>query len=130
MTYEQFVAEFRTRALAALNTMRTTLQSSGVNNITVEEVDAANLRFRITATRSGRTLVCYFELTPVSIIQGEMAVVITLFCEGNGSEITHSYTVGSPLRYLSDLDALLAKLTSAEQTMGEITVKGRAFLRV
>ena len=130
MTYPEFVAEFRTRALAALNTMRTTLQALGVTNVTVEEVDSTNLRYRITARRTSRTLVVYFELTPVSILNGEMAVVITLYVEGNGTEITHSYTVGTPLRYLTDIDAILAKMTSAESTMGEVTVKGRAFLQV
>lgn len=130
MTYNEFVVEFRARALAALNNMDTTLRGAGVTNITVDEVDAANLRFRITARRGNRTLICYFELTPVTVTDGEMAVVITLWVEGNGSEITHSYTVGSPLRYISDLDAILAKLTAAEQTMGEVTVKARAFLQV
>lgn len=129
MTYDEFVAEMRTRCLAALNTMSSTLTSAGVSNITVEEVDSTNLRFRITARRGNRTLVAYFELTPVGIIDGAMSVVITLYVEGNGSEITHSYTTGAPLKY-TDVLALLDKLTSAEQTIGEVTVKARAFLQV
>ena len=133
MDYQEFVTtQFIPRVLAALNAMRDTLIAAGVsaNRITVGEVDATNLRYRITTVRGSRTLVAYFELTPVGIIDGEMSLVITLYVEGNGSEITHSYTVGLPQRYITDLDTLLAKLTSAELTMGEVTVKARAFLQV
>src|SRR3972149_9372909 len=125
MDYQEFVTtQFIPRVLAALNAMRDTLIAAGVsaNRITVGEVDATNLRYRITTVRGSRTLVAYFELTPVGIIDGEMSLVITLYVEGNGSEITHSYTVGLPQRYITDLDTLLAKLTSAELTMGEVTV--------
>lgn len=131
MTYDEFVATMQVRALDALNTMRTALIAAGVSagNVTVEEVDSTNLRFRITARRGPRTLVAYFELTPVGIIDGEMSVVITLYVEGNGTEITHSYTVGTPLKAFSQITPLLDKLTSAEQTVGEVTVKARAFLQ-
>ena len=81
--------------------MRDTLVAAGIaaNRVTVEEVDAENLRYRLTATQGPRALVAYFELPPVGIIDGEMALIITLYAEGNGSEITHSYTVGLPQRY-------------------------------
>src|SRR3972149_4329525 len=110
MDYQEFVTtQFIPRSLAALNTMRDALIAAGVpaNRITVGEVDATNLRYRITAVRGSRTLVAYFELTPVGIIDGEMSLIITLYVEGNGTEITHSYTVGAPLRYISNLQALL-----------------------
>jgi hypothetical protein len=92
-------------------------------------VDSNDLRFRITATRGPRTLVAYLELTSVGFIDGQMAVVITLYVEGNGSEITHSYTAGVPVKYTDDI-ALLGRLTAAESTMGEVGVKARAFLQV
>ena len=132
MTYDEFVATMRIRAFDALNTMRDSLITAGVssNNIVVEEVDSTNLRFRLTARRGARTIVAYFELTPVGIIDGEMSVVITLYVEGNGAEITHSYTVGTPLKAFSQISLLLDKLTNAEQTVGEVTVKARAFLQV
>ena len=133
MDYQEFVTtQFIPRVLAALNTMRDVLIAAGVpsNRVTVTEVDAENLRYRITAIRGPRTLVCYFELTPVTIIDGQMALIITLYVEGNGTEITHSYTVGVPQRYITDMQSILDKLTSAELTMGEVTVKARAFLQV
>lgn len=130
--YQQFTQDMRVRALASLNTMSDGLVASGVaaNRITVIEEDSNNLRFRITALRGARTLVAYFELTPVGAdANGNMTVVITLYVEGNGSEITHSYTTGVPITF-TDIAPLLAKLTAAELTMGEVLVKARAFLQV
>ena len=130
--YQQFTQDMRVRALAALNTMRTALIAAGIaaNRCTVTEEDTTNLRFRLDATRGARTLVTYFELTPVGVINGQMALIVTLYVEGNGAEITHSYTVGAPLSYIDGLAALADKLTAAEQTIGEVTVKARAFLQV
>lgn len=132
MTYDQFTQAFQTRGLAALTTIRDGLVGSGVaaNNVTVTVPDATNLRIVLSATRAGRTCVVYFELTPVGIQDGEMVTVITLYVEGNGSEITHSYTTGIPLKAVSQIPELLTKLTEGENTIGEILVKARAFLRV
>lgn len=133
MDYQTFVTtQFIPRVLAALNACRNALIAAGVpaGRVTVEEVDAENLRYRLTAVRGQRTLVVYIELTPVGIVDGEMVLIVTLYVEGNGSEITHSYTVGVPQRYITDLPNLLTKLGSAESTMGEVTVKARAFLQV
>jgi hypothetical protein len=131
--YQDFVAhQFSARALTALNTMRDALVAAGVQagRVTVEEVDTTNLRYRLTAERGARRLVCYLELTPVGIIDEEMALIITLYVEGNGTEITHSYTVGAPQKYLSQIQALVEKLGEVEATMGEVTVKAKAFLQI
>jgi hypothetical protein len=130
LTYEQFVAQFQTRALAALQTEATTLRGAGASQVTVIEDDSTNLRFKLTAQKGNRTLLVYFELTPVGIVDGQMTLIVTLYVEGNGSEISHSYVTGAPLRYISDIDALLTKLDDAELTMGEVTVKSLAFLGV
>jgi hypothetical protein len=130
LTYEQFVAQFETRALAALQTEATTLRANGATQVTVIEDDSTNLRFKLTGQKGNRTLLVYFELTPVGIQDGQMTLIVTLYVEGNGSEISHSYVTGAPLRYITDIDALLTKLGDAELTMGEVTVKSLAFLGV
>jgi len=130
MTYEGFVGDFRRRMFEALSSIDTGLRTSGVSNIVMSELDATNLKFQLVARRGSRTLVVYFELTPVSIVSGEMAVIITLFVEGNGLQIAHSYVAGPPLRYLSDMDALLLRVLAAEQTTDETLTKARTFLQV
>ena len=132
MTYDEFTQAFQNRGVAAFTTIREGLIASGVSagNVTVTVPDTTNFRILLTAQRAGRTVVAYFELTPVGIQDGEMVVVITLYVEGNGSEITHSYTTGVPLKAFSQIPNLLLKLTEGENTVGEILVKARAFLRV
>jgi hypothetical protein len=132
LAYQQFATSFVNRASDALNVMRNALIASGMgaNQVTVTVPDSTNLRVVLTATRSGRTCVVYFELTPVGVQDGEMTAIVTLYVEGNASEITHSYVAGAPQKAFAALNNLIAKLTEAEGTVGEVTVKSKAFLRL
>ncbi len=137
MTYQEFVStQFIPRVTTALQTLRSNLVSAGVaaGNVTVEEVNPeGDLRWRITAQRGNRTVICYIELTAAAVIDNQMALQLTLWCEGNGSQITTSYAVGPPRRYddPAAIDALVAKLAEIEGTCtGELLTAARAFLRV
>ena len=137
MDYQTFVTtELIPRLTAALGAMKTTLVTSGVlaSKITVEEVDSTDLRYRITAVRGNRTLVAYIELTDNlhlgGVIPGQ--AILTLWLEGNGTQITHAYSAGIPQSYMdaAGIDALLAKLGQIEAAFPELITKARAFLGV
>ena len=137
MDYQTFVAtEFVPRVVALLQGLRTNLGAAGapLNNITVEEVNPdGDMRYRITATRGGRTFVGYIELTAAGVIDGQMALQLTLWMDGNGNQITTSYTPGDPVRYddPAGIEFLRSKLTALENTStGEMLTAAKAFLRV
>lgn len=122
MTYDEFVGQqFKPRANGTWNGMRNSLITAGLpaSALTIEEVNTEgvnDLRYRITAKRGNRTFEGYIELTAAGIQDGAMLIAITLYCQGNGSQITTSYTVGTPVPYndAAGLDSLLTKLSSIE----------------
>jgi hypothetical protein len=137
--YQEFMQAITVRFPAALNGLRTNLISAGVqaNRIVVEPIESEiiqDLRFRITATRGSRTLVAYLEVTSSAIIDNQMAIVITLWFEGNGTQITTTFIPGAPIRFTDNTSIetkLLGKLVNIEQMMtGEILTAARAFLQV
>ena len=139
MTYEEFVnGQFITRIVAALNGLRSNLVVAGIKaaSITVQEVTSEgvnDLRYRITAVRGNKTLVAYVELTAGPIVDGAMTLIVTVWVEGNGNQITTTYTPNSPVKYNDSaaLDALVGKLTAVENIMaGELLTAARAFLGV
>lgn len=139
MTYQEFMTAFSQRLPAALDGLRTSLIAAGVaaNRITVEEVTSEesvpDLRFRITAIRGSRTLICYAEVTSGAIIDGHMAIIITLWCEGNGNQITTTYIPNAPAKFSdgAQMDALLGRITAMESACtGELLTAARAFLQV
>lgn len=137
MTYQEFVStQFLPRVVAALNALKSNLNNAGVQagNILVEEVNPdGDLRWRITATRAGRTVIVYIELTAAGTINHQMALQLTIWAEGNGNQITSSYTPGPPVAYndAAGIDALVAKLGQIEAaTTGELLTAAKAFLRV
>lgn len=136
MTYQDFMSAVNTRFPATLNGLKTNLVSAGVavGNITVESVDSNDLRWRITARRGGRTFICYLEVTAAGVIDAQMAIVITVWAEGNGTQISTSFVPGPPAKYTdaTAIDGLFAvKLVESENLMtGEILTAARAFLQV
>lgn len=141
MDYQTFTStELIPRIQTALNGLKTALVAAGVavGNITVSEVQQGNidLRYRIVATKASKTFTAYLELTAsIAQINGEatMVIVITLWADGNGSQIVSSYTPGPPQAYNSSagIDALLVKLTTVEGVVaGELKTAARAFLGV
>ena len=137
MDYQTFVTtQLIPRLTTALNAMKSSLVSAGVatNRITVEEVDSVDLRYRITATRGSRTLIGYVELTDNLHLGGTIPgmAILTLWLEGNGTQITHSYAAGVPVSYMDPvgIDALLVKVGQIEAAFPELITKARAFLGV
>lgn len=138
MDYFEFYATFVTRVSAALTGLRNSLVAAGVNAnaVTVEQVEQEgvnDLRWRITVTRGPRTFICYVELTAAGIIDGAMAIVLTMWVEGNGGQIVTSYSSGAPVRYdqATEIEKLLVKLENVESVVaGELVTAARAFLRV
>jgi hypothetical protein len=137
MDYLTFVTtELIPRLTARLGGMKTALVAAGVaaNRIIVAEVDSTDLRYRITATRGNRTLVAYVELTDNLHLGGSIPgqAILTLWLEGNGTQIVHAYTAGAPQPYTeaAGIDALLVKLGQIEMAFPELITKARAFLGV
>lgn len=137
MTYQEFVTnEFLPRTQAILNNLRTNLNIAGVQlgNMTVAEVNPnGDIRWQITATRGNRNFIMYLELTAAGFIDNQMALVITLWIEGNGNQISNSYTLGQPVRYDDEASfpLLMSKLTELEGlAAGEFLTKAKDFLRV
>ena len=127
--------QFRPRALAALKGIRDALVAAGLaaNRVNYQEVDTTDLRFSLSATRAGKTVTCYIELTDASHAGGLPGnAIFTLWVDGNGVEITHSYLPGGAQPYITDagIDLLLAKLTELEGKIPEVAVKVRAYLGV
>jgi hypothetical protein len=91
------------------------------------------MRFRITARRGAKTFTGYIELTASGFIDGQMALVVTLWLDGNGSQITSTYNGGSPIQYISEegIDFLVGRIGVLEGLhTGEILTGARAFLNV
>jgi hypothetical protein len=137
MDYQTFVSqEFIPRVTAMLSGMRDALVAAGVaaNNVEWGEIDATDLLYRISASRQGRNLICYIELTDNLHLGGTIPgqAIITVWLEGNNSQITHSYTAGPPRSYTEaeGIDFLLAKIAEAEAAFPELVTKARAYLRV
>lgn len=139
MDYFDFIAtQFRPRVLGMQNLLRINLIAAGVsaNGITVEEVTTEgvnDMRFRITARRGAKTLTGYIELTASGFIDGQMALVVTLWLDGNGSQITTTYNGGGPIQYISEegIDFLIGRIGVLEGLhTGEILTGARAFLNV
>jgi len=136
MTYDEFVAQFISRVSARLNGMKTALVSAGItaSRVTVEEVDSNDLRYKITATRGSRTLICYIELTDNLHLGGTIPgqAIITVWLEGNGVQITGAYSAGVPQPYTEEagIDVLMGKLTQVEIAFPELVAKARTFLGV
>jgi len=137
MDYQEFVStQFIPRITAVLNGLKTNLVNAGgqASNITVTEVTTEgvnDLRYRIVAKRGQKTLTAYMELTASGFIDGQMAIAITVWIDGNGNQISTSYAVGNPVRYddPSGLEALLLKLESIENlSVSELLTNARAFL--
>lgn len=139
MDYQTFVStELIPRILAAFNDLKANLVAAGVaaGNITVEEVtDGGNndMRYRITARKGAKTFIAYVELTAAGVINGQMALVITLYSDGNGSQISTSYVPGAAVAYNvpASMDSLIIKLGQVETIcLGELRTAARAFLGV
>jgi hypothetical protein len=127
--------EFIPRNLAALNGIKDSLVAAGMpaSAITVSMPDTNDLRWQIDAKRGNRTLTGYIELTDASHSLGDAGrgrAIFTFWLEGNGTELTTTYTPGGHQSYVSEagLEALLAKLAQLEATVPEAAVKIRAFL--
>lgn len=135
MDYQTFVGtQFVPRVTAMLEGLRSSLAASGVNNAAWTSPDSADLMYRFQANRQGRTLILYIELTDNTHLGGSVPgnAVITVWIEGNGNQITHSYTTGPPRSYDDDagIDFLIAKIAEAEVAFPDLVAKARAFLRV
>lgn len=139
MDYQEFVSgQFIPQVQAILAGLRDNLVIAGVkaNTITIAEVTTEgvnDLRYRITAVRGNKTLQAYIELTAGPIVNGAMTLIVTLWVEGNGGQITTSYTSNAPVPYNDEtaLDGLLAKLTQLDNvSKGELLTAARAFLQV
>ncbi len=139
MDYQTFTnQQFIPRVQAALNGLKTNLISAGIqaSKITVTEVTSegvSDLRYRIVANRGTRTLTAYVELTAAGIINGAMAIVVTLWIDGNANQITTSFNPGNPVPYddPAALDGLLTKLSTIESiAAGELLSAARAFLQI
>ena len=132
LDYQTIVAtEFRPRSLAALKGISDGLIAAGLsaNRVSYSEVDTTDLRFQLTATRAGKTIIAYIELTDASHAGGARGTAIfTLWVESNGVELTTSYTPGFAQPYTTDdgLSALLVKLSDLELKIPEAAVKVRA----
>jgi hypothetical protein len=138
MDWNTFVQAWIQRVLAALNGIKNNLVIAGVkaSSITVEEVTTEgvnDLRYRITATRGNKLLVAYYELTSNGFINGQMAIVPTLYVEGNNGQITNTYSPGDPQQYNDPAaqQAVLDKLAVFENmSRGELLTQIRAYLGV
>lgn len=139
MDYQTFVStELVPRILAALNGMKNSLVAAGVvaGNILVHEVTTEgvnDLRYRLEAKKGNKTFQVYIELTASGMINNQMALILTLWADGNGSQITTSYFPNTPVAYndTAGIDVLIGKLGNFEATaQGELTTSARAFLGV
>ena len=140
MTYDEFVTgQFIPKVLGLLTGLKNNLVIAGVkaSSITVEEVtddeSVPDLRYRITGTRGNKTFTAYIELTAGPIVDGAMTIIITLWVDGNGGQITTSYTSNQPVKYddAVALESLLTKLTELDNiSKGELLTALRAFLGV
>jgi len=139
MDYNEFVTQqFIPRVSGLLNGLRGGLVTAGVpsSGITVTEVNTEgvnDLRWRIVARRGARTLTAYVELTAGGVVNGQMAISVTLWVDGNGNQINTSYTANLPVQYNDPaaLDALVAKIAALEgMSTGELLTAARAFLQV
>mgnify|MGYP001559241268 FL=1 len=136
MDYQEAVTtQFIPRSTAALQGIANSLVAAGLpaNRVTVSMPDTTDLRFQIVATRIGKTLTGYIELTDASHSLGDAGrgkAIFTFWLEANGVELTTSYTPGPIQPYTTDagIDALLAKLAQLEATVPEAAVKIRASL--
>ena len=138
MTYQAFMDEFSLRIVAALNTLGSLLITAGVpsNRVKVEAVESEtvqDLRYRITATRGARTFTAYVEVTSGVVIDNQMAIIVTLWVEGNSVTIPSTYVSNAPAKYTDEaaMTALLDKITALENAFnGELLTASRAFLQV
>jgi hypothetical protein len=135
MDYQTWVEqEFIPRVTAILEGLKSNVGNSGVTGIKVENVNPdGDMRYRITASKGGRTFIAYIELTAAGVIDNQMALQLTLWVEGNGNQINTSYQVGPPVRYDSEssFDFLSGKLTQLENaSTGEMLSAAKSFLRV
>jgi len=136
MDYQTAVTtQFIPRATAALNGIANGLKAAGLaaNRVTVSMPDTTDLRFQIVASRAGKTLTGYIELTDASHAGGPGGnAIFTFFLNADGVELTTSYAPGPIQPYITEagIDALLAKLSELEGKIPEAMVKIRAFLGV
>ena len=136
MDYQTAVTtQFIPRATAALQNIASGLIAAGLgaNRVSVTMPDTTDLRFQLTATRAGKTITAYIELTDASHAIGDPGrgqAIFTLFVDSNGVELTTSYSPGNAQPYTTEtgVDALLAKLAEVELKMPEALVKIRASL--
>jgi hypothetical protein len=135
MDYQTWVdTQFIPRVTALLEGLKSNVGNAGVSGIKVEPVDdGGDMRYRITASKGGRTFIAYIELTAAGVIDEQMALQLTLWVEGNGNQINTSYQVGPPVRYDSEssFEFLNTKLTQLENaSTGEMLSAAKSFLRV
>lgn len=139
MTYQEFAQTFTSRMQTALNNLKSNLVVAGIqaNRVVVEEittdVDTSDLRWRISATRGAKDFALYVEMTAAGVIDNQMAITLTLYCEANGVFVGTSYTPNAPVKYTDDvaLDGLLGTILTLENTLsGEVLTDMRAHLGV
>lgn len=138
MDWQTFVNTWIQRVLAALNGLKNNLVVAGVkaSSIVVEEVTTegvSDLRYRITGSRGNKTFTAYYELTSGNFINNQMAIVPTLYVEGNNGQITNTYTPGNPQQYNDPVaqQAILDRLTNFEDmSRSELLTQLRAYLGV
>ena len=133
MDYQTAVTtQFIPRATAALQGIANGLISAGLgaNRVSVTMPDTTDLRLQLTATRAGKTITAYVELTSIRTDPSRALAIFTLFIDSNGVELTTTYTPGNAQQYTIEagVDALLAKLAELELKMPEALVKIRASL--
>lgn len=141
MTYDDFIAEFRSRVLAVYNGWRTTLLGAGVaaNRVIISEPDTVDLRLQIEASTGNganrRTVTAYAELTDASRF-GEPANgkgYITLFAQTNqGTQVANTYSPGAYEFYTDEtgIEALRTKLSELEAAAPQLLQNARTYLRV
>lgn len=141
MTYEEFIAEFTTRVMAVLTSIRTQLVAAGVaaNRVTIGEQDTVDLRFQIVASTGNggnlRSITAYIELTDASRFGEPMngKGYITLFAQTNqGGQVAHSYSPGNFEFYTvtDGIELLRGKLTQLEASIPQLVSSARQYLRV
>lgn len=147
MTYEEFVAEFSTRVVAVLTTIRSQLIDAGVaanRPVTITPVnefeqDTVDLRYQVVASTGNggglRTITAYIELSDASRFGEPMEGrgYITLFAQTDqGQSVAHTYTPGAYEFYTLDggITALREKLTQLESAIPQLVNAARQYLRV
>jgi hypothetical protein len=129
-------ADLVPRMVAILNGLKDSLVFAGVptaNVTVVEDQTVNNLRFKLQAAYNSKTFIAYVELTPVGTINNQMAIVLTLYAQGDVTEITTSYTPGAPVAYNDpvEINKVREKLVALEKAVNdELLPKAYSFLGV